>query len=386
MSTAIEVHEADDGARPRLYEDLAAFGLGSILAFVLLWYIHGSWQPNWALVCGAVGGIITRRWVRPSYATFPDYIRRPVSIGVITLGTVFAAWATLAREPLSVWLLRWREAVTLPILGGILGLGLASVIYSHRRLEREIEDKKRLEDDLDMASRIQQSLLQTRVPERSWVETHAVNLASRQVGGDYYEIIDSGETGICFAVGDVSGKGVPAALLMSSLQSAFLAAYAIDPRLDRVCTIVNQFLVRKTTPERYATFFVGQLSPDGQLAYVNAGHNPPLLIDGGEPERLFGGGLPLGLFNNSEYKVHERRIGETSLLLAYTDGVTEATNANDEEFGEERLARLLSSYSGGKAVDIAAAVLEGIRSHSGRGAEQHDDITLLVLRPRGQVS
>lgn len=386
MSTEVEALEADGGARPKLREDLAAFVFGSILAFILLWYIHGSWQPNWALVCGAVGGIITRRWVRPSYATFPDYIRRPVSIGVIVLGTVFAAWATLAREPLSVWLLRWREAVTLPIVGGILGLGLASVIYSHRRLEREIEDKKRLEDDLNMATRIQQSLLQTRVPERSWVETHAVNIASRQVGGDYYEIIDSGETGICFAIGDVSGKGVPAALLMSSLQSAFLAAYAIDPRLDRVCTIVNQFLVKKTTPERYATFFVGQLSPDGNLTYVNAGHNPPLMIDGGKPERLFGGGLPLGLFSDSEYAVHERQISDSSIVLAYTDGVTEATNIREEEFGEQRLARLMTSFSGGTAVDIAAAVLESIRSHVGSGAAQHDDITLMVLRSRAEVS
>ncbi len=386
MSTKVEALEADASARPRLREDLAAFASGSVLALVLLWYIYGTWQPNWALVCGGVGGIITRRWVRPSYATFPDYIRRPVSVGVVVLGTVFAAWATLAREPLSVWLLHWREAVTLPILGGILGLGLASVIYSHRRLEREIEDKKRLEDDLAMASRIQQNLLQTRVPERSWVETHAVNIASRQVGGDYYEIIDSGETGICFAVGDVSGKGVPAALLMSSLQSAFLAAYAIDPRLDRVCTIVNQFLVTKTTPERYATFFVGQLSPEGNLSYVNAGHNPPLMIDGGEPERLFGGGLPLGLFSDSDYIVHERKIGQNSILLAYTDGVTEATNIHEEEFGEERLSRLMMSFSGGTAVDIAAAVLESIRSHSGSGTAQHDDITLLVLRPRAKVS
>jgi serine phosphatase RsbU (regulator of sigma subunit) len=382
MSTTADASEAAAASRPLLREDLGSFLLGSFLALILLWYIHGNWQPNWAMVCGAVGGVITRRWIRPSYATFPTYIRRPVSIGVIALGTVFASWATLAREPLSVWLLRWREAVTLPIVGGILGLGLASVIYTHRRLEREIEAKRRLEDDLTVASRIQQSLLQTRVPDRRWVETHAVNLASRQIGGDYYEIIDSGDTGICFAVGDVSGKGVPAALLMSSLQSAFLAAYSIDPRLDRVCTIVNKFLYEKTTPERYATFFVGQLSPQGHLAFVNAGHNPPLLMDHGAPERLFGGGRPLGLFGDSDYVVHERQLRPDSLLVVFTDGVTEAVNTREEEFGEARLSKLMTSHSGGTATDIAAAVLEGIRSHSGGVADQHDDITLLVLRPR----
>ena len=95
MSTEVDALEAEAGARPRLREDLVAFVFGSILALMLLWYIHGAWQPNWALVCGAVGGIVTRRWVRPSYATFPDYIRRPVSVGVVVLGTVL--WSRCQR-------------------------------------------------------------------------------------------------------------------------------------------------------------------------------------------------------------------------------------------------------------------------------------------------
>jgi sigma-B regulation protein RsbU (phosphoserine phosphatase) len=94
----------------------------------------------------------------------------------------------------------------------------------------------------------------------------------------------------------------------------------------------------------------------------------------------------LGLFGDSEYKVHERQIGDASLLVAFTDGVTEATNSNGDEFGEARLSRLMMSFSGGTAVDIAAAVLESNRSHTGGVADQHDDITLLVLRPRAKVS
>ena len=372
----------DTGPAPRLYEDAAGFLFASALAFLLLRYVHGSWQINWALVCGVVGGIVTRRWVRPSYAAFPQYIRQPVSIGVIVLGTVFACWATLAREPYSVWLLRWREAVTLPVVGGILGLGLASVIYTHRRLEREIEARQRLEDDLTVASRIQQSLLQSGLPERRFVETHAVNIPSRRVGGDYYEIIDAAEAGVVFAVGDVSGKGVPAALLMSSLQSAFVAAYAIEPNLARVCELLNNFLYHRTTPERYVTFFVGQLTREGRLAYVNAGHNPGLLIDGQEHERLFGGGMPLGLFPDVKYEVQEREIGAGHLLLIYTDGVTEANNEAEIEFGEERLVKVATSHAAGSAADIASAVLDSIRSHTGREADHDDDLTLLVLRPR----
>ena len=96
MSTESEAL-AGTPTRPTILEDVLAFIFASLLAFVLLWYTHGTWQPNWALVCGAVGGIVMRRWVRASYAGFPTYIRRPVSIGVIVLGTVFASWATLAR-------------------------------------------------------------------------------------------------------------------------------------------------------------------------------------------------------------------------------------------------------------------------------------------------
>ncbi len=368
----------------RLGADLLAATIGTLLAFVLLLYLHGERHPGWiwALVCGGLGGVAMRRFVRPSYATFPPYLRRPLSVGVITMGTVFATWATLAREPASYWLLRWREAITLPVVGGILAIGLASLIYTYRRLEGEIEAKQRLEDDLQIASRIQQSLLRGRVPTRSWVETHAVNIASRQVGGDYYEVLDRGEHGISFAVGDVSGKGVPAALLMSSLQSAFLAAYSVHEDLGEICGLVNRFLVERTTPERYATFFVGHLAPNGCLRYVNAGHNPPLLIGAGASVRLFGGGRPLGLFTDSTYELQERTMESDEILLIYTDGVTEAADVGDDEFGEGRLERVTRTNQDATAADISAAVLDAVHDHTGPHADQADDITLLVLRPR----
>ncbi len=308
-------------------------------------------------------------------------MRRLLSAGVITLGTVFATWATLAREPASYWLLRWREAITLPVLGVSVGLGVASLIYTYRRLEREIEAKQQLEDDLQIASRIQQSLLRGRVPTRSWVETHAVNIASRQVGGDYYEVLDRGDHGICFAVGDVSGKGVPAALLMSSLQSAFLAAHSVHDDLAEICRLVNRFLVERTAPERHATFFVGHLTPGGALRYVNAGHNPPLIIGPAAAHRLFGGGLPLGLFANSEYELQERTMELDEILLIYTDGVTEAVDGRAEEFGEGRLEQVTRAHRHGTAADISAAVLDALHGHTGPDAEQADDLTLLVVRP-----
>lgn len=366
--------------------DLLAATWGFTLAIVILWYLHDRWLPLWALLCGGLGGALTRRLGRPSYATFPPYVRRFLSLGVIALGTLVATWATLVRESFSYWLLRWREAVTLPVLAAILGVGLASVIYAYRRLERELHERRRREDDLQVAKRIQQSLLRRRPSKRPWIELHAVNVASREVGGDYYEVLDIGDDGLCVAVGDVSGKGVPAALLMSSLQSAFIAAHAFEPSLDVVCRHMNRFLHERTTPERYATFFVADLARDGTMRFVNAGHNPPLVIGRNGARRLTGGGLPLGLFPSSDYTLQETRIDRDEVVVVYTDGVTEATGAAAEEFGVERLLRVAASHRPGTAADIAAAILEAIDSHTGGAAAQADDVTLLVLRSRGEPS
>ncbi len=119
--------------------DLAAALGGAMVSLLLLWYLHGAWEPRWALLCGGLSGIVFRRLVEPSYASFPAYLRNPLDKALILLGTIVTSWATLVREPPSYWLLRWREAVTLPALAVVLGLGLAGVIYSHARMRREIE-------------------------------------------------------------------------------------------------------------------------------------------------------------------------------------------------------------------------------------------------------
>lgn len=386
-----ETDETSGGERARIRDlfrslgrDLLAASWGTLLAFLILWFLHERWQPLWALLCGGLGGVVTRWWVRPAYSSFPPYVRRPLSFGVVALGTLFTSWATLVREPMSYWLLRWREAVALPVVAGVLGVGLAGIIYTYRRLESELRERRRLEEDLQVAKRIQQNLLRSRPASRPWIELHAVNVASREVGGDYYEVLETGDERICLAVGDVSGKGVPAALLMSSLQSAFLAARAAESELDKVCGRVNRFLFERTTPERYATFFVVEISPCGKAHYVNAGHNPPLLVNDGGHRSLMGGGMPLGLFEKVEYELQEIEFAVDDTLVIFTDGVTEAADLRGEEFGDERLLRVVTAHRPGNAPEIAAAILDAIASHSGGVAAQHDDITLLVARPIGK--
>jgi sigma-B regulation protein RsbU (phosphoserine phosphatase) len=202
---------------------------------------------------------------------------------------------------------------------------------------------------------------------------------SRDVGGDYYEVFTDDDTGdLEFAIGDVSGKGVPAALLMSTLQSSFLGVSSSGDNLARVCERVNRFLAERTAPERYATFFVGRLTEDAFLSYVNAGHNPPFLLRGGELQRLSGGGVPLGLFARAEYELQKIRLQPGDLVLCYTDGVTEAMSPDHEEFGERRLLQAVRAHDGRPAADIIAAVRLAVDQHT-RGAPQHDDLTLLAL-------
>ena len=156
-TTAIDLQlESDESPQPnratRLLFDLIAVAGGTGLALLLLWYLHGAWQPTRALGCGLISGVVLRRMARTSYSSFPAYLRRPIDTGVVLLGAITTSWATLASEPTSVWLLRWREAVILPILATVLGLGLVGVVYSHARLRREIEEARAREAALREAA------------------------------------------------------------------------------------------------------------------------------------------------------------------------------------------------------------------------------------------
>jgi len=362
-------------------EDLAYALFAAVVALLLLRYLHNEWQFGWAAGCGVLGGVVVRRAVEPTYRSFPPFLRRPLDIAVVVAATIIVSWATVMAPGYGITYLvaRWREALTLLVVAVSLGLGAAGVIYSHTRLQREVEQRERLEEDLRLARGIQESLLSNEFPRIPWVDSWAFNVPSRDIGGDYYEVFDDEDTGdLEFAIGDVSGKGVPAALLMSTLQSSFMGVSSGDDNLARVCGRVNRFLVERTSPERYATFFVGRLTEDAYLAYVNAGHNPPYLLRAGEQRRLMGGGMPLGLFADAAYELQKVRLAPGDLLLCYTDGVTEAMNPDSEEFGEERMLAAASAHVGRSAREVVEAVRSAVEEHT-RGAPQHDDLTLLAL-------
>ncbi len=256
----------------------------------------------------------------------------------------------------------------------------AAVAIENARLFEEALEKRRMERDMQLAREIQQSLLPHEFPELSWASIYGTNVPARQVGGDYYDVFLTDEGSMVFAVGDVSGKGVPASLVMLMLQSSFLAESAAQDDLALVCERVNEFLVQRTTPERYATFFTGRLHDDGTLVYVNAGHNPPMLLRDGEVHLLMGGGLPLGLFKGRSYELQHSKLEPGDLLLVFTDGITEANNPQEEEFGEDRLLEVVRANIDADVRAVSDHVFAAIEDFSRGLLNPHDDITLMTVR------
>jgi serine phosphatase RsbU (regulator of sigma subunit) len=256
----------------------------------------------------------------------------------------------------------------------------AAIAIDNARLYEEALEKRRLEEDLRVANRIQRSLLLSDFPESDWFDVHAINIPSRGVGGDYYEFFDIENDGLGFAVGDVSGKGIPAAMLMATLQAAFLAAIRVDASLADVCAHVNNFIVERTSPERYATFFAGQLAKDGTLTYVNAGHNPALLIlENGETTELFGGGMPLGLFPAREYEIQTVQVPDGAVIVTYSDGVTEANDPKENEYGMERFGETIRTHKAHGAEQISKAVFDDVELFAD-GTPPFDDLTLMIVK------
>lgn len=259
----------------------------------------------------------------------------------------------------------------------------AMAIYN-ARLFKESEEKRRMEGELAVAREIQQSLLPA--PERSLPFACACsrNLPCREVGGDYFDYFEMPGGAFGFALGDVAGKGMPAALLTSMLQGIFSAQSQLGLPLDGLIANVNRNLVRRATGNRFVTLFFGILDAAGVLTYTNAGHNPPLLVRPGAPlQELTEGGMVLGIFPDAAYESRTVRLEPRDHLVLFTDGVVEARNRDEEEFGDERLRALLEAHAGASSSQIVRRIEEAVAAFSA-GTPQHDDITMMVVGYREQ--
>lgn len=256
--------------------------------------------------------------------------------------------------------------------------------------------RESLEQQLEMARVIQRKLLPERTPTLPGLELAAANRPSQHISGDYYDFIDilGGATGI--VVADVSGKGMPAALLASNLQASLRALGQAFSDPGELLGSVNRALYASTDPEHFATLFLAVVEPDGSgFRYASAGHNPPLLLRrDGSVEWLKPAGTPLGMFGEMSYPVAEVSLQPGDLVVAYTDGVTEAVDGQDTEFTEEGLEESIRSRSGepcpaileGLVRDVEQHVLQAVPSGPECGVDDSpiiplgDDLTLVLVR------
>ena len=254
----------------------------------------------------------------------------------------------------------------------------ASAIES-ARLYREAAEKARLDRELQLAAEIQRALLPEACQTGPHFEVAAASIPCRAIGGDFFDYFNLPEGRFGFVLGDVAGKGPPAALLTAMIQGAFATqVMAVDSPAGLMAQ-VNRTLVRRSIQSRFATIVYGMLAPDGQFTYSNGGHNPPVFLGRNGVRRLETGGLILGLFPQATYDQETIRFEPGDRLIVFSDGVTEAMNAAGEEFGEERLLACLEAHrdSGPKA--LLDGLLVAVRIFAA-GAAQNDDVTALVVR------
>jgi sigma-B regulation protein RsbU (phosphoserine phosphatase) len=260
----------------------------------------------------------------------------------------------------------------------------ASTVLENARLLEEESIKRRMEEELGLARTIQQSLLPGSLPAKGWMCAAGSSVASREVGGDYYDVTPV--TAGCWAavVADVSGKGVGSALLASLLQGALITATEHPEAMVRRMERLNEFLLGRTGGEKYATVFYGLLNSDGSLHYVNAAHCPPMIVRvGGAIEELETTGMPVGLLEGAEFPSAECRLTPGDKVVIYTDGVTEAQDINGGFFGKKRLRQIATAYGSKSCAAIHDAIQDGVAAFT-EGAPQSDDITVVVLEYRGQ--
>jgi sigma-B regulation protein RsbU (phosphoserine phosphatase) len=255
------------------------------------------------------------------------------------------------------------------------------VAMNNARLYQESLEKQRLEEELNLARQIQIGLLPKTCPRAETFEFSAFMQPARLVGGDYYDFlrIDSGSIGV--AIADASGKGIPAALLMSLVHASLRAEVRNKLSPQAVISSVNQLIHASTTSEKFATMFYGELDPrEMKLCYCNAGHNYPLVVHGdGQVESLEKGGLILGAFPEAAYEAGEVVLRKNDTLFFYSDGLTENFNSNDEEFGEERLLSLLVENRFLGAEELKEKVMQTAVDFAG-GHPAYDDLTIVVLK------
>jgi GAF domain-containing protein len=253
--------------------------------------------------------------------------------------------------------------------------GDAAMVMENARLEREI----------GIARDIQRALLPREFHHYPYLQVTGSNQSCLEVGGDYYDLFDLGPERIAFTLADVSGKGLGAALMTTMLQGA-LSATTFGQHAAETFAHINRFLCDHAQVERYATMFFGTLDANGRLEYINAGHPSPVLIRGGQAETPFpAASCPVGLIPDMKFASAVVHLQPGDTLVLFSDGVSEAMDPDQNEYGVDRLKKAVGDCPAGSVSDMQEAILESVRQFA-RGERQADDVTLLLLRYTGAAA
>jgi sigma-B regulation protein RsbU (phosphoserine phosphatase) len=310
-----------------------------------------------------MGGTVMLQGVRSVLAV-------PLGVGEKVFGIVYA------DSPLAEGRFTEDHLKVLSTLASV-----AAIRVQNARLMEQQMERVRLERELQVASEIQQRFQPASAPIVAGYELQGISFPCYEIGGDYYDFIEREDGRLIVALGDVSGKGPSAALLMSSLHAAVHAHSESHNSLAKTIGAVNRYLVDSTPANRFVTLFYAELDPkNGSLAFLNAGHNPPLICHaGGTMEQLAAGGLPLGIMANADFREGKTRLHPGDVLVIYSDGVSEAVNPKGEEFGPTRLYETVARNLDASAAGIRDRIESALTKFC-QGTPAADDITLVICK------
>ena len=263
----------------------------------------------------------------------------------------------------------------------------AAVAIQNAELYRAALENAKLEREMQTAAEIQQALLPNRQRSGAFFEAAAATLPCRSIGGDFFDYIDRPDGALAFALGDVAGKGPPAALLAALMQGSLAAEGCVGAGPAATMTTVNTALVRRGVQGRFVTLFYAVLHPDGRLVYCNAGHNAPVLVTATGVARLDVGGMVVGLFDGVPFDEGAVTLQPNDCVVLFSDGVSEALNADEEEYGDDRLLECLAGMTGSACEPRLREIFASVERFTA-GAAQHDDVTAMVVtyQPRASAA
>ena len=268
------------------------------------------------------------------------------------------------------------------VLGTLAALALQN--YSlYRKKQKEEEALIRIREEMRLASQIQQDLLPRSLPVIKGYDIAGRTQSARVVGGDHFDFIPLTRDKLALALGDVSGKGLPASLLMANLQATLRSQALVSPSVRDTLAVSNKLLHAATNDEKFVTLFYGVLNfRRHRLTYSNGGHNPPFHFPvSGPPKPLSTGGLILGFLEEAEYEEETVHLLPGDLLLLYSDGITEACDREEKEFGARALVDLVLHHRNLPAARIMEHIFQAVRNHCGE--TRHDDQTVIVVKRTG---